>query len=183
MIRYIFCCLLGVSIGLVATHAQNSHPYFIGLQPGITVEPFYEDGEFDINLAPLVFETPINSYLDIRLTPIVNYHIGGEEEGISDVGLFIVFPVFLTKNQLVDEPPYGFFLGPVLGFGRNILNEHYTTTVALEPGYLFRTERSFTIALGCQFGASHFNYDSQPNEWMFHWGPKATFGFWLDKNK
>jgi len=70
-------------------------------------------------------------------------------------------------------------LGYYLGLGRILINDHYTTTVAIEPGYMWETKKSFTITLGAQFGGSYFGYDSKPNKWVTHWGPKVTFGLWI----
>lgn len=159
---------------------QSNKSFFIGIQPSITVEPFYEKGEFDVNAFPLIFETSIGSRTNIRLSPIANYHIGGLSNGFSDIGLYAVLPIYFTNRETTGSRSSGFYIGPVLGFGRNLINEHYTTTIAVEPGYLFEAKKSFTICLGMQFGASYFSYDSEPNKWLSHWGPKVTFGFWLD---
>ncbi len=42
------------------TFSQERKPIFLGLQPGITKEKFYDKDEFDINVIPLVFEIPIS---------------------------------------------------------------------------------------------------------------------------
>ena len=172
----LLCC-----ISLEAIYAQDKHPVFIGIQPAITVEPFYEEGELDVNVFPLLIETPIGSRVTIKLSPLLNYHIGGEENGISDVGLYVVFPVYIKKRETKSDLPYGFYVGPVLGFGRNLLNEHYTTTLAVEPGYFFKANKSFTVSLGLQFGGSYFSYDDNSSKWIFHWGPKIGLGFWVNK--
>ena len=78
---------------------QSGKPVLLGIQPSITIEPFYEEGELDINVFPFILETPIGSRINIRLTPIVNYHIGGERNGVSDIGLFTVLPVFIKKRE------------------------------------------------------------------------------------
>jgi hypothetical protein len=170
--------LIGICIG--NTFGQSGIPILLGIQPGITVEPFYEEGELDVNVFPLLFETPIASRVNIKLSPIINYHIGGEENGFSDIGIFTVFPVFFKARGKRTDRPYGIYIGPVLGFGRNLINKHYTTTLAIEPGYMFESKRRFSITLGIQFGASYFSYDANPNKWVFHWGPKITLGFWLN---
>jgi hypothetical protein len=164
-------------------YGQTRTPVLLGVQPGVTIEPFYEEGELDVNVFPLLIEVPIGTRTNIKLAPLVNYHIGGEENGVSDVGLYTVFPIFIKERENREDVPFGFYVGPVLGFGRNLLNDHYTTTLAVEPGYMFEAKKSFTITLGVQFGASHFAYDNQPNKWVFHWGPKITFGFWTRRTK
>jgi len=158
---------------------QTTKQVYIGLQPGVTVEPFYEEGEFDFNVFPLIIETPVSSRINLRICPIANYHMGGETNGFSDLGVFTVLPIFFNKKEDDNTIPYGFYLGPVVGLGRNLINKHFTTTLALEPGYMIETKKRFTINLGIQFGASHFSYDTEPNKWVFHWGPKVTFGFWI----
>jgi hypothetical protein len=180
MKQLILTIALPILICTVNTYGQSGIPVLLGVQPGITVEPFYEEGELDINVFPLLVETPIGSRINIKLSPIVNYHIGGEKNGFSDIGIFTVFPVFFNERDKREDRPYGIYIGPVLGFGRNLINEHFTTTLAIEPGYMFESKRRFSLSLGIQFGASYFSYDAKPNKWVFHWGPKITFGFWLN---
>jgi hypothetical protein len=164
-------------------YGQTKKPTLIGIQPSITVEPFYEKGELDINIFPLVLEIPIGQRINFRFLPLANYHLGGEKNGFSDIGFYTVLPIFFNRRETTEIKPYGFYIGPVIGLGRNFINDHYTATFALEPGYLFQAKKSFTISIGCQFGASYFVYDSEPDKWIFHWGPKVTFGFWINWNK
>lgn len=128
----------------------------------------------------MVLEASIGLRTNLKVTPIVNYHFGGQTNGLSDIGLFTVLPIFFKKKEIRSDRPYGFYVGPVLGFGRNLINDHYTTTVALEPGYLFKAEKRFTIALGLQLGGSFFSYENQANKWVTHWGPKVSFGYWVN---
>jgi hypothetical protein len=159
---------------------QSKRPIFIGIQPAITVEPFYEEGELDVNCFPLVIETRIGNRTNLRFAPIANYHIGGSENGFSDIGLFAVLPIFFKKAESLEDRTRGFYIGPVLGFGRNLINEHYTTTLAVEPGYMLKADKRFTAAFGLQLGSSYFSDDAQPSKWVFHWGPKISLGFWLN---
>lgn len=159
---------------------QSNTPVFIGIQPSVTVEPFYDKGEFDLDIVPLVFEASIGLRTNIKITPIVNYHFGGITKGISDIGAFLVLPIFFKAKETRTDRPFGFYLGPVIGFGRNLLNNHYTTTLGIEPGYMFETKKRFTISMGLQLGGSYFTYDAIPNKWYTHWGPKISFGFWIN---
>ncbi len=160
-------------------HGQSNKIVFIGVQPAITVEPFYEKGELDVNIFPFMIETPIGLRSTLKLTPLINYHSGGSKNGISDIGLFAILPFYFQKRADSTSRPFGFYLGPVVGFGRNKINDHYTTTLAVEPGYMFQAEKKFTISIGLQLGGSFFSYDSEPNKWVFHWGPKISLGLWL----
>lgn len=49
-------------------HAQSEHKSnFIGVNPSITVEPFYEKGELDVNILPIVYQTPMSNRRDLFL--------------------------------------------------------------------------------------------------------------------
>jgi len=159
---------------------QSQTPVFIGLQPNVTVEPFYEQGEFDLDILPLVVEASVGLRTNLKFMPTVNYHFGGESNGISDLGASLVVPVFFKAKETMADRPFGFYLGPVLGFGRNLINDHYTTTVGLEPGYMFATKKRFTISMGLQLGGTYFSYDNEDNKWLSHFGPKFSFGFWIN---
>lgn len=161
--------------------AQEKRPIFIGIQPSYTAEQFYEENELDINVIPLLVQFPVAKLVDLRFVTIGNYHIGGEENGFSDIGLQIVMPVFFKKKEEVKTPSKGFYAAPVVGLGRNLINDHNTLTLAAEAGYMFASSKSFSLALGLQFGATYFDYDDQPNVWRNHFGFKVNIGFWVNK--
>ena len=175
-----FIIIIGIIIIISSkSWAQEKIPVFVGIQPSITKEQFYDKDEFDINIIPLVLQIPLSNKFDLRLTTIGNYHFGGTE-GFSDLGIQLVAPVFMfSKKEARNSKSFGVYLGPIVGFGRNLINDHYTTTVGIETGYMFRTEKHFTLSLGLQFGASYFSYDEQPNVWRNHFGFKLNLGFWL----
>lgn len=150
-------------------NAQDRKPIFIGLQPGITKEQFYDKGEFDVNIFPLVMQLPVTKQMDFRATLLANYHFVGEN-GFSDIGIFLIAPVFLKNKSNVNITSSGFYAGPLVGLGRNILNEHYTVTLGVEPGYMFPTDKRFTLTLGLQLGGSYFEYDNGETKWRNHFG-------------
>jgi len=157
---------------------QEKRPLFIGIQPGFTKEKFYEKNEMDINILPVVLEFPIAKRVNLRFISILNYHLGVNPQ-LSDIGIQAVAPIFFRKNETIKERSHGFYIGPVLGLGQNIINEHFTTTLALEPGYMFTSNKRFALSLGIQYGASNFNYKNKESEWLEHFGIKANLGFWL----
>lgn len=180
IIVIVFCILVFTNC---KTYGQTKKTIFLGIQPiSITIESNYGDGEFDANIFPIVFEAALTRRVNFRLIPTVNYHFGGKSNGFSDLGVYITLPIYFHKSLPKEVQSHGFYIGPVLGVGRNIINDHYTTTIAIEPGYMFKAKKRFTITLGCQFGGSYFAYDSKPNNWVTHFGPKFTLGFWLNKN-
>jgi len=166
----------------IKSFAQEKTPIFIGLQPGFTSEPYYDKNEFDLNIIPITFQMPISKHIDVRLISLANYHFGGKENGFSDIGFQFVLPIYFKKKEMAKIIPQGLYLGPVLGIGRNLINDHYTTTLAIEPGYQFPTKKSFSISMGLQLGGSYFAYDNQPNVWRNHFGFKVNIGFWVNKN-
>jgi hypothetical protein len=54
---------------------ENKHFNFIGINPSVTVEPFYEKGELDFNILPIVYQRLATKLVDIRLTSILNLGI------------------------------------------------------------------------------------------------------------
>lgn len=158
---------------------QNKKPIFIGLQPGITKEKFYTENEFDVNVIPIVIEFPVSRRVDLRFTSIANYHFGSDQ-GFSDLGLQLLTPVFFRKQEAIKLPSCGFYIAPLAGYGRNIMNNHSTWLIGLEPGYLFPTNRKFTLSIGLQIGGSFFDYDHEIDDgWTNHFGVKINLGFWM----
>jgi len=176
LIAFITCILFSHSI----IQAQDKRPVFIGLQPSFTKETFYEENEFDINIVPLMVQIPIGKLIDFRITSEVNYRFG-PQEGISDVGAQFVMPIYFKQKENAKTMSHGFYAGPVLGVGQNLLDNHNTITIAVEPGYMFKANKSFSLALGLQLGASYFDNFDKPNAWYSHFGFKINIGFWVNK--
>jgi len=162
----------------IESTAQEKRPLFLGIQPGYTKEKFYEKNELDINILPVVLEFPLAKRINLRFTSILNYHLGDNNQ-ISDIGIHTVAPIFFRKNENVKMRNHGFYIGPVLGLGQNIMNDHFTTTLAVEPGYLFEANKQFTLSIGIQYGGSYFDYKNKNSEWVEHFGIKINLGFWL----
>lgn len=78
---------------------QTNKSFFIGIQPSITVELFYEEGELDINILPIVYEKPVGFRTNIKLLPVVNYHLGGSVQGVSDLALYAVLPIYFRQRE------------------------------------------------------------------------------------
>ena len=167
--------LLMLSLNIAA---QERKPILLGLQPAVTKEQFYKDNEFDVNIFPVFIQIPVHPRVDIRSTVVVNYHFG-PENGLSDLGEELVTPIFIKKKSSTNSKSSCLYIGPQFGFGRNVLNDHYTYTLSAEPGYLFPIKNKFTPALGMQIGSSYFDYDNQADLWRQHFAMKINLGFWL----
>ncbi len=164
-------------IGFSHLNAQDKRAIFIGIQPAFTKEKFYEKNEFDINVIPIVIQTPISNRMDLRFVSLANYHFGNREK-FSDIEFQLLAPWNFTKKETSTEKTKGFYLAPVLGFGKNLVNYHYTTTVALEPGFTLLTDKRFSLAVGIQLGASYFSYDDGSDKLIDHFGVKVQLGLW-----
>jgi len=162
------------------TTGQTEKPFFLAIQPGITQEKFYEKDEFDVNVVPIVLQFPVSKRIDLRFVSLANFHFGNSKQ-FSDIGIHAIAPIFFKKKEEINSLSNGFYVGPLLGLGTNLLNEHRTTTVGFESGYMFATDKRFSITLGLQLGGSHFNYSNKPNVWRQHFGFKANIGFWFRK--
>ena len=55
--------------------AQEKPANLLGFNPSLTVEPFYDKGEFDVNIFPLVFMHTLSIRTDLRFTTILNLGI------------------------------------------------------------------------------------------------------------
>jgi hypothetical protein len=176
---YLVAIALTFSLNILA---QTSRPHFVGFQPAMTIEPFYEEGEFDINLIPLVVQVPVNKQVDIRVVSLANYHFGGVRQEFSDIGLQVLTPIYFKAKENTFDKSSGFYIAPVVGYGRNQINSHTTIVLAAEPGYLFKADNRFTLSVGLQYGRTYFNYDKGGELWREHLGlGKVNIGWWLYK--
>lgn len=170
--------LLSLIFYLSGVFAQERKPIFLGIQPAMTKEKFYDEDEFDINIFPIVFQRGLNERIDLRLISIVNYRFG-PEPGISDVGIFTLLPYHFKKKEDKFSRSSGIYAGPLLGYVVNDLSLHHTATIGIEAGYLFASKNRFTLSAGVQAGGSYFIYYHTENEWTDHLAIKINLGFWL----
>ena len=152
---------------------------FWGITPSITVEPFYEKGELDINIFPIVFQKTITSRVDLRVASIVNYGIRNENSKLSHVGGQVSFPIHFSKKEEKSMPSKGFYAAPGIGSTRNLIEKHSNFGLWIEPGYFLQISPKYSISFGAQFGATHFWYDDGETKWGNHFGIKIIIGRWF----
>lgn len=158
---------------------KERHVHFLGINPSVTVEPYYESGELDINVFPLVYQRSFSKRLDFRLTSILNYGVRKEADRLSHFGLELGLPVFIQKKENKGEPSEGFFIAPILSLTRNNEEKHTNVGTHIEPGYNFLFENNFALSLGIHLGATFFINDNASNYWGEHFGVKVIFGKWF----
>lgn len=160
--------------------AQNEGDFnFIGLNPSLTIEPFYEKGEMDINIFPVVYQRPLTKRVDIRFTSICNLGIRNAGNEISHLGLETAFPVFFRAKEDKKVSSKGFFVAPIVSLTRNRIEAHNNIGLWLEPGYHLLFDNKVAMSFGLQLGATYFDYNDGATKWRNHFGFKLIVGKWF----
>lgn len=176
---FILMLLSGLT-SLTSLMAQESRPArFIGLNPSVTVEPYYEKGELDLNIFPLVYQQSISRRTDFRFISIANYGFRKTQNAFTHLGLQLACPVFLLKKENSSQFSKGFFVAPGTGFTRNLMEKHTNLGFWIEPGYHVLFDDGFSLSFSAQLGATHFWYDDGVSKWGKHFGIKFIFGKWF----
>jgi len=173
-LAFVFIVAIGSLFGQTE---RRSH--FIGLSPSITVEPYYDLGELDINILPVVYQVSISRRVDFRATSIFNYGIRNGADKISHFGLETAIPIFLKQKESKTDLSRGFFLAPIISITRNSSASHSNIGAWLEPGYNLLFDNRFALSFGLQLGGTYFIYDNSNNTWGSHFGVKIVFGKWI----
>jgi hypothetical protein len=161
---------------------EISPSLFLGLRPEITVEPFYEKGEFDVNIFPLIIQKPISEKMALQFSGILNVGVRTDDTMLSHYGLRLSLPIFpFLKDS--EKPQQGLYVAPGMGFSRNRGEKHSNFGFWLEPGYQLQIDKEWAMIFGLQLGATHFSYDSGEKKWDEHFGLKVTFGKWFGLNE
>jgi hypothetical protein len=158
---------------------EKSVPLFVGLNPSVTVEPFYAKGEFDVGIFPLVIQRPLGLRWDVRASTILNLGVRNNGNGISHYGLELAFPFFFSAKPDRFTNSNGFYASPILSLTQNRMADHTNTGTWLEAGYFFPVTMKWGISVGLQAGVTHFNYSTEEPDWKSHFGVKAIVGRWF----
>ena len=176
----LFLAFFLFSLTWISSFSQSAgKPHFIGINPSFTVEPFYEKGEFDVNVVPIVYQHALGQRVDIRLNTIVNYGVRFSGSKISHFGLETAFPIFLIPRENSDDPSSGLYLAPIFSYTRNQVELHKNYGFWAEPGYNLLFDNDFAISIGVQFGRTFFNYDNGARQYGPHFGVKVILGKWF----
>ena len=163
-----------------AAYGQDEKRFnFIGINPSVTIEPYYEAGELDVNIFPIVYQRSITNRLDLRLASTINYGIRNENDKLSHIGLEVGAPIFFKKKEDRAEISKGFFIAPILSMSRNNEANHTNIGTWIEPGYNMLFENKFALSIGLQIGGTYFINDSSANTWGNHFGVIIIFGKWF----
>lgn len=152
---------------------------FFGINPSVTVEPFYAKGELDVNIFPLVYQRTWTRRIDMRLTSILNLGIRNNGNKISHFGIETGLPIFFNQKENVLSISKGFYMAPIISLTRNSIEAHNNLGLWVEPGYNLLFENNFAMTFGLQVGSTYFAYDSGPSNWGNHFGVKIIIGKWM----
>lgn len=178
--KYIIILTIILAICNNPLFAQEDKKFnFFGINPSMTVEPFYDKGELDINILPIVYQRPLSDRFDIRLTSILNLGVRNNGNEISHIGFETGLPIFFKTKQIKNEISKGFFVAPILSLTRNRIEKHYSLGLWIEPGYNLLFDNNFAMTFGLQLGGTYFPYDDGQTRWGNHFGIKIIIGKWL----
>lgn len=158
---------------------ENKKFNFVGINPSITVEPFYEKGELDINIFPLIYQRCLTKRLDVRLASTLNLGIRNTGNKISHLGFEAGLPIYFKKKDTEYERSKGFFFAPIMSLTRNSLEAHNNLGLWVEPGYNLLFENDFALSFGIQLGGTYFKKDNGQTTYGNHFGIKIIFGKWF----
>jgi len=147
---------------------------YIGIQPLITKEKFYQDGEFVINILPIVYGISFSNTFELRISPILNYHINDNPE-LKLIGTEILLPFYFKKYN-------PFYISPTFAYSYNIIEYSNETTIAGEIAYIWIFHKSWELKISIQEGATFFIGNPKTDKIVNHFGIKISFGWWFFNN-
>ncbi|MDH5233139.1 MAG: hypothetical protein OEY38_24055 [Gammaproteobacteria bacterium] len=175
MLRILFCVLLLVTIVLGEVQASSDRSrYFIGITPSVTAEPFYNKGEFDVNVLPLVYQQTLFNKTDFRLTSIVNYSVRDTENQLSHIGFEAAFPMRVFRRERLLHQKDGFYFAPIMSIAHEQIKKENHIGFWLEPGYQFLFKHNYSMSIGLQAGVTLI-----ADEVQNHFGINFIFGRWF----
>lgn len=175
-----FILLLLTLLSVNAVFGQNeTRLNFLGINPSVTVEPFYDKGELDINIFPLVYQRSLTKRFDIRLTSTLNLGIRNNRNEISHIGFESGLPIFFKSKETKNEKSKGFFVAPILSLTRNRIEAHNSLGLWVEPGYNLLFDNDFAMTFGLQLGGTYFPHENGQTKWGNHFGIKIIIGKWI----
>lgn len=150
----------------------------IAIGPRVMQESWYESGELDVSIVPLVIELPLSSRVGLRLRPSVFYHFGGPspDTRVSLIGGSAA-PIFYLQAADGPRPYSGWFIGPSLEITHNRLESMWHASVAADGGYAIYFEGGTGLILSVQLGVTFFSDSDQDP--ALHPGVFPSFGIWL----
>jgi hypothetical protein len=160
-------------------NAQNKRTFMLGINPSISVENYYEQGELDINIFPVVIQLTMSNRIDLRFISLFNIGIRNDESGFSQMGLESALPIFLKAKEGLSNHSNGFYAAPVISLSKSKIDDNVHFGLWAEPGYQFNIDEKFSMVLGAQAGTTYIHYTGGTGSWNSHIGLKVILGWWM----
>ena len=175
-IAFIMLLLIG---SLTKLKALEKRAFMLGINPSISVETYYDQGELDINIFPGVMQLTIDKRIDLRFITLFNIGIRNDKSGFSQMGIEGALPIFLKAKEELSNHSSGFYAAPVISLSKSKIDDNVHFGLWAEPGYQLGINENFSMILGVQAGATYISYNSGPASWNSHLGLKVIIGWWM----
>jgi len=157
--------------------AEDTTPIYIGVEPRIGREDWYQDGEYDVNVIPLVIEFALSDNISFKTKTSYFMHYGGSV-GSKRSLVGIGGNVFYHFKPISDSRQYhGLFLGPLLESNYDYIEAMRHSTIAAEVGYAIPVDTDWSVNISAQYGRTNFSDATKPT--ADHFGIFVNFGYWL----
>jgi hypothetical protein len=163
----------------ISINAQEKRAFMLGLNPSVSVESYYDQGELDINIFPFTMQLSINQRIDLRFITLFNIGIRNDASGFSQMGLESALPIFLKAKEDLSDHSRGFYAAPVLSVSKSKLDQNTHIGLWAEPGYQFNIDKKFSLVLAAQAGTTYIHYIGGTGSWNSHLGLKVIIGWWM----
>ena len=163
-------------------YSQEGRALMLGLNPSLSVEQYYNEGEFDINVFPLSIQLSMNRHIDLRFISMVNIGIRNDQRGFANIGIESAMPIYFKVKEDRSIPSKGFYAAPVLSIAGNKLDENTHFGCWIEPGYQLGINERFNMIVGLQTGATYITYNSGEADLVYHFGLKVILGWWMNQH-
>ena len=160
-------------------YSQEGRAFMIGINPSVTVEQFYDQGELDINIFPLVLQLSMTNRIDLRFITLLNIAIRNDASGFANMGIETALPIYFKKKEKMSLPSKGFYTAPVISIASNKIDQNRHLGLWLEPGYHLSISESFSMVFGVQVGTTYIDYKSAEDSFVAHFGFKVILGWWM----
>lgn len=174
-----YLIIFTILLFIKTSYSQEGRAFMLGVNPSITVEQYYEQGELDINIFPAVIQLSINNRIDLRFITLFNVGIRKDVSGFANIGIETALPVYFKKKESLSLPSTGFYAAPILSIAGNKLDQNTHIGLWLEPGYHLSISESFSMVFGVQAGATYIDYKSGEDILAGHFGLKVILGWWM----
>ncbi|KIM11208.1 MAG: hypothetical protein KU37_06065 [Sulfuricurvum sp. PC08-66] len=155
-------------------HAQG-HKTLLGLDPSITIDSY---AGLDVNIAPLVYQKPLNAFWDIRLSSILNYRPTLDDGYISGAGFDVGVPLHIRGSGVLKSN--ALHVGVGTGALRDFTHARTKINLWLELGLIQYGGTTDLWNNVWQIGASYSFWDDGRMSTFTHFGFKFIFGWWME---